>query len=66
MDARTVAGRAPAKPEPVGVPKVAKLGPPAGFSTWSVDRRRNWLKVNRPDLTTGEDAEDRIAEWMDR
>ena len=46
-------------------PPAVKARVPAEWRAWSVERRRRWLKVNRLDLTRGEDCEERIAEWVE-
>jgi len=60
-------GRATVTAEPVGlaesVPAV-KPGPPDGFTSWGIERRRAWLRRNRPDLTKGEDCESKINDWL--
>ena len=46
-------------------PPAVKARVPAEWRAWSVERRRRWLKVNRLDLTRGEDCEERITEWVE-
>ena len=59
-------GRATVGQGPAASPSPAvKARVPAEWRDWSVERRRHWLKVNRLDLTHGEDCEERIAEWVE-
>ena len=59
-------GRATVSHGPADNPSPAvKARVPAEWRSRSVEWQRRWLKVNRLDLTRGEDCEDRIAEWAE-
>ena len=59
-------GRATVSHGPADNPSpVIKARVPAEWRVWSVERQRRWLKVNRLDLTRGEDCEERITEWVE-